>query len=331
MAIASVQQVMETTDSFDDGTMVPTFAGAVTVGNAVVVLTIPEQSGRTVTGISGAAASFTTIESIASNPPLFGHAAIATATTAAQTVTLDDTTEFGDDIVFINELSGCASPLDESGTSQTMTNGSSVTDHNCGTITPDGTDTVYFVVIGFSGDPGTISNGSGTDLADWTNVSTGLSTVKVYRRIVNSSSAAVTFRITTSNARQSNGIFFALNGAAAGGSTTLSPAQAALTLNGRTGTINSFSAVFIREVLINEAGSPVTNRTGMSLLVWYAGNPVGAPDLSYSALTTDANGTASWSLPTGGLTFNQAIFYVATDGHSSLSEYTCARITPTYN
>jgi hypothetical protein len=117
----------------------------------------------------------------------------------------------------------------------------------------------------------------------------------------------------------------------ASGSTTLSPAQAALTLNGRTATINSFSAVAIREVLINEAGSAVTNRTGISLLVWYAGNPVGAPDLSYSDLTTDANGTASWSLPTGGLTFNQAIFYVATDGHASLSEYTCARIIPTYS
>jgi hypothetical protein len=88
--------------------------------------------------------------------------------------------------------------------------------------------------------------------------------------------------------------------------------------------------VRIREVLINEAGSPVGNRTGMSLLIWYGGSPVGAPDLSYSALTTDANGTTSWSIATGSLAYNQSIFYVATDGGASLSMYTCARMVPSY-
>jgi len=115
-----------------------------------------------------------------------------------------------------------------------------------------------------------------------------------------------------------------------GGSTTVSPAQAALTLSGRAATVNSFSAVAIREVLINEAGSPIANRTGISLHVWYSARPDGTPDLSLSALTTDADGTASWSLPTGGLVFNQTIFYVATDGGDSLSEYTCASMIPTY-
>lgn len=118
-----------------------------------------------------------------------------------------------------------------------------------------------------------------------------------------------------------------------GGSTTISnasPQTAPPTVNGRAATINNFSSVAIKEVFINEAGSPVTNRTGMSLLVWYSGSPSGAPDLSYSALTTDAAGTASWSLAPGTLVFNQPIFYVATDGGASLSMYTCARMIPTY-
>jgi hypothetical protein len=115
-----------------------------------------------------------------------------------------------------------------------------------------------------------------------------------------------------------------------GSTATLSPTQATITLFGRTATVNTFSTVFIREVLVNAAGSAVTNRTGISLLVWYGGAPVGAPDLSYSALTTDANGTASWSLATGSLLFGQTIFYLANDGGASLSAYTCARMVPTY-
>lgn len=118
--------------------------------------------------------------------------------------------------------------------------------------------------------------------------------------------------------------------AGGGGSGTINPATAALSLLGRAGSANAFSTVTIREVLINEAGSPVANRTGISLLVWYGGSPAGTPDLSYSALTTDANGTASWSIAPGSLVYNQPIFYVATDGGASLSQYTCARLVPTY-
>jgi hypothetical protein len=48
-------------------------------------------------------------------------------------------------------------------------------------------------------------------------------------------------------------------------------------------------------------------------------------------LTTDANGTASWNIATGPLTLGTPIFYVATDGGASLSQYTCARMVPTYS
>ena len=125
-------------------------------------------------------------------------------------------------------------------------------------------------------------------------------------------------------------IGFEVKEAGGSSSTTINPSKADLTVNGKSVSMNSFSNVFIREVLINEAGSPVANRTGMSVLVWYGGAPVGAPDLSYSALTTDAAGTASWSIATGSLVYNQTIFYVATDGGTSLSMYTCARLVPTY-
>lgn len=118
--------------------------------------------------------------------------------------------------------------------------------------------------------------------------------------------------------------------AASAGSATALPGVGAITINGLAATVNSITSITIKEVFINEAGSPVSNRTGMSLLIWYAGNPIGAPDLSYSALTTDAAGTASWNIALGGLTYNQTIFYVATDGGSSLSAYTCARMIPTY-
>ncbi len=121
------------------------------------------------------------------------------------------------------------------------------------------------------------------------------------------------------------------DGVSSGGSSTINPGTAALSMNGLAGSMNPFTNVFIREVLINEAGSPVTNKTGISLLVWYGGSPNGSPNLSYSALTTDANGTASWSIVPGTLVYNQMIFYVATDGSASLSMYTCARMTPTYN
>jgi hypothetical protein len=115
-----------------------------------------------------------------------------------------------------------------------------------------------------------------------------------------------------------------------GVTSTINPTTGSIVLAGRAATINAFSNVLIRELMINAAGSPVTNRTGMHLLIWYAGSPAGAPDLSYSALTTDAAGTASWNIAAGSLLFGQPIFYLANDGGSSLSAYTCARMVPTY-
>lgn len=115
----------------------------------------------------------------------------------------------------------------------------------------------------------------------------------------------------------------------AGAGTTVTPAPASLTLNGRTPATSAFQNVRIRDVLVNESGQAVANAANITLLVWYGGVARGAPDVSLNGQTTDANGSASWSIPTGSLAFNQHIFYVAQDS-VSFSNYTCARMTPSY-
>lgn len=193
------------------------------------------------------------------------------------------------------------------------------------------------LAIGFIGSNcgGTANHVSGGSFAagdrldqvtDGTNFWTGATNAKV----VAATTALATSWTEALSSRTINMIATFKEGAGGGTTTTINPTTAALSLLGRAASANAFSSVTIKEVFINEAGSPVTNRTGMSLLVWYGGSPVGAPDLSYSALTTDANGTASWSIATGSLVYNQPIFYVATDGGASLSQYTCARLVPIY-
>jgi hypothetical protein len=113
------------------------------------------------------------------------------------------------------------------------------------------------------------------------------------------------------------------------GGTTLAPAPATLTLNGRAPTTSAFQNVRIREVLVNGSGQAVASATDIGLRVWYSGICAGAPDVSLNGMTTDANGTTSWSIATGALAFNQAIFYVAQNS-VSYSHYACGRLVPSY-
>jgi hypothetical protein len=118
--------------------------------------------------------------------------------------------------------------------------------------------------------------------------------------------------------------------AAAGGSTvTKTPTTGNLSLGGLVSTNNAFNFVRIREVLINESGQAVASAANIRLMVWYAGQCRGAPDVSLNSMTTDTNGTISWSIPTGSLVKDQPIFYVAQDS-ISFSNYTAARMTPSY-
>jgi hypothetical protein len=107
------------------------------------------------------------------------------------------------------------------------------------------------------------------------------------------------------------------------------PAVGAAALQGKTPGTSAFQNVRIRQVLVNESGQPVASAANITLLVWYGGVCRGAPDYSINGMTTDANGTTSWSLVTGTLGYNDKIFYVAQDS-ISFSNYTCARLTPNY-
>jgi hypothetical protein len=137
---------------------------------------------------------------------------------------------------------------------------------------------------------------------------------------------------TTSPSRngESMAIHLAIKPAGGSSSTTVTPGVGAATLNGRNPTTSAFSNVRIREVLVNASGQPVGSVSNISLLVWYAGRAVGAPDVSLNSMTTDADGTTSWSIASGTLAFNQAVFYVAMSSDTSVSAQTCARVVPSY-
>lgn len=120
-----------------------------------------------------------------------------------------------------------------------------------------------------------------------------------------------------------------IKAAAGGSSTTVTPAQATITVNGLAPTTSAFQNVRIREVLVNESGQPVGGAANITLLVWYSGRFSGSPDLSLTGMTTDAAGTTSWSIATGTLAYLQPIAYVAQDS-ISFSNYTCARMIPSY-
>lgn len=115
----------------------------------------------------------------------------------------------------------------------------------------------------------------------------------------------------------------------AAGGTTITPASALVTVSGRAPTTSAFNNVRIREVLVNESGQVVGGAANITLLVWYSGRFGGAPDISLNGMTTDAAGTTSWSIATGTLAYNQPIAYVAQDS-ISFSNYTCARMIPSY-
>jgi hypothetical protein len=110
---------------------------------------------------------------------------------------------------------------------------------------------------------------------------------------------------------------------------TKTPTTANLSLGGLLATHNAFNHVRIRDVLVNESGQPIANAANITLKVWYSGYIAGPADFSRNAQTTDANGTASWSITRGSLVSGQTILYVAQDS-LSFSNYTMARMVPNY-
>lgn len=100
--------------------------------------------------------------------------------------------------------------------------------------------------------------------------------------------------------------------AATSGSTegTATPTTGSVALQGRAPLVNDFSTITLRGTMINEAGSPLADLTGITCLVWYGSAPVGAPDESLSSLTTNANGSYSFALALGSLAFDDPVYRV---------------------
>lgn len=98
--------------------------------------------------------------------------------------------------------------------------------------------------------------------------------------------------------------------AGGGSTTTVTPTTGSLTLSGLSALVNDFNTITLRGTLVNEAGSPVANSTDISCLVWYGDLPAGPPDQSLSSLTTNANGSYSFALALGGLSFNDPVYRV---------------------
>jgi hypothetical protein len=229
----------------------------------------------------------------------------------------------------IAEYSGIdtTTPFDK-GTSNQSGGATSTTPVTSAAQTPTQAASLVLGMVTTGGDPTSITAGSGYTLREAANASNRFA----YEDKILAASSAQTAGFTLGSGQTYIAGLAIFNAAGGGGATgTALPGVGAVTTGGLIASMNPFTNVRIREVLVNEAGSPVANQTGIHLVVWYGGFPSGAADLSYSNMTTDPAGTTSWSLATGTLVYNQRIFYVAHDGHASLSVYTCAQMQPTYS
>lgn len=244
-----------------------------------------------------------------------------------------------DIIAQIFGFSGCTASGDPFNAFDSQANASSTT-VTAPTITPANADSMILFVGGRSNQGATTSTFSGYSGTNPT-FAEGFDNANTSGAVVfdlaifgaygtkNDTTATGSRTATASNAGENSAALLALTPAAGGSSTTATPGVGAVTLQGKTPTTSAFQNVRIRQVLVNESGQAVANAANITLLVWYSGVCRGAPDVSLNGMTSDANGTTSWSIATGTLSFQQPIFYVAQDS-ISFSNYTCARLIPNY-
>jgi hypothetical protein len=193
------------------------------------------------------------------------------------------------------------------------------TTHDCGTVTVANAGALVFGYM-------YMSSGAYTADADFTTIQSATKALAAYDEVASSGSVNMT---NTSSGNESGVYLLVAIAPASSSSVTKTPTQAVLSLGGLVATTNAFQFVRIRDVLINESGQAVGSASNIRLLVWYSGQAIGAPDVSLNGMTTDAAGTASWSIQTGTLVKDQTIFYVAQDS-VSYSNYTCGRMIPSY-
>lgn len=204
-------------------------------------------------------------------------------------------------------------------------------------ITPAAGNVVLVALLGGSGAGSQTTNG----VSGWTNSFSSIDTIGsggagsntvigVGYRLVTGDGVTTfsTAGVYAASSQSRSALIIALKEAT--GTTTLTPGVGSAILSGKNPSTTAFQNIRIRDVLVNGSGQALANAANISLLVWYGGRPVGAPDLSYSALTTDSAGSASWSIPTGPLSYLSPIFYLACGSDSSLSAWTCARMIPSY-
>lgn len=110
---------------------------------------------------------------------------------------------------------------------------------------------------------------------------------------------------------------------------TVTPTTGELALVGQSALVNDFETIVLRGTLINEAGSPLADLSGLSCLVWYNTAPAGAPDESLSSLATNSNGSYSFALAVGGLTFGQQVYRVVYSQDPPIAN-NCRVHTPDY-
>lgn len=181
----------------------------------------------------------------------------------------------------------------------------------------------YWVVIAAQG----ISGGGNTVLIATDTVASDTSLYKTYFFSNTWPTQQAFAGNDASDATQDISIYLETSGG--GSSVTKTPTTGNLSLGGLAVLTNAFQNVRIREVFINESGQAVASASNIRLMVWYGGQIRGQADVSLNGMTTDPNGTISWSIPTGTLVNGNAIFYVAQDS-ISFSNYTAARMIPSY-
>lgn len=208
MAFAHVQSVALAFQNHAPSA-VSAFAGATTVGNLLIV-TVGGATNRSVSSVSGLG-TWTQLEPV-SNGTIWADVWACICTSSGTDVTVTLSAGDGSTATSLMEFSGAADPLDESGTSVEV-NQSSVTTFTTGSITPDGTDTVFICC-------GRISSGVGgwTPDSDFTSVQTpstgtNFNAFSMYK--IQSGAASETNTTSWTTARNVVVAFAAVNGVAA--------------------------------------------------------------------------------------------------------------------
>lgn len=193
------------------GQIIVTGLTTTTAGNTLIIYATSDSDTRTVSSATCNGDTVTALHTeYSSRSAYLGGVVVATTGTSC-TVTLNGASLGAGASVVVEEWSGGAASLTESGTSTGSIN-TGVTAHAAATVTPSNAPVLYVSVLILSG-----SSGGMTHDADFTGATTGSGTVmyRAYRTQADTTAQGITF--TTTNSRSSNVSLAALEGASSGG------------------------------------------------------------------------------------------------------------------